>query len=140
MKLKPVKKKVSVEIEPIQPVKKEKKGKSKLPPAGYTPMFPPVRFLVRKTRNEKSGKITKQYLEVSVKRFDDDSARPFVWISMYQESEFYTGYLKGHTSYFPLNQLDTLIEYLQDIGSKCEEMKIQDDGWEYGDDEPDDLG
>ena len=127
MKLKPViKKELKTEVTPTEP-KKTNKAENTLPPAGYTPMFPPMRFLVRETPSSKDPtKTVKQYLELSVKRYeDDDENAPSVYIQMYQESEFYTGYLKGKTVYLPLEMLYTLMENLEDLSEECDKRHIQ---------------
>lgn len=126
MKLKPVKKLQTTQKE--EPKKKEtpkNKKENKLPPDEYTPMFPPIRILVRETQSKKDGKPIKQYLELTVKRFDDDEAQPNVWIQMYQESDFYTGYLKGKTVYLPLWTLCDLIDGLNDLNDECEKRGIE---------------
>lgn len=132
MRLKPVKKLKPVMSEEVVEKKSEVKKTSKskkgntLPPDEYKPMFEPSRFLVRETQSTKDPtKVIKQYLELSVKRYDDDEALPFVWIQMYQESDFYTGYLKGKTVYLPLSVLNDLIEELTDLGEECEEREIE---------------
>lgn len=125
MRLKPTKRGLKVQEEEEKSVKKRKSSKNTLPPDEYKPMFTPIRFLVRETHSSKDPtKVIKQYVELSVKRFDDDEALPFVWIQMYQESEFYTGYLKGKTVYLPLEMLDDLIENLQDLDDKADELHI----------------
>ena len=131
MKLKPTKKglknliKEEVKEEPKKTSKRGKKENS-LPSDEYKPMFDPIRFLVRETRSNKdSTKMIKQYVELSVKRFNDDAAMPYVWISMYQESEFYTGYLKGHTAYLPLEMLYDLIDNLTELSETCDRLKIE---------------
>ena len=123
MKLKPVKKLVPKREEK----KSRKSSKNTLPPDEYTPMFEPTRILVRETVSSKDPtKVVRQFLEISVKRYDDDEAKPFVWVQMYQESEFYTGYLKGKTIYMPLSALFDFIDSLNDIGDECEERGIRD--------------
>ena len=60
MKLKPIKRKElkkSVEVQPQEEPKKREKKANKLPPDGYTPMFPPVRFLVREYPSFKTGRV-----------------------------------------------------------------------------------
>ena len=107
--------------------KEEKTSKKKgntLPSDEYKPMFEPIRFLVRETPSQKSGMV-KQYLEISVKRFNDDEAMPNVWLQMYQESDFYTGYLKGKTVFLPLEMLYDLIENLEEVSDICDKMKIE---------------
>jgi hypothetical protein len=89
-------------------------------------MFPPKRLLVRETPSSKDpSKVVKQYLEISVKRFDDDEALPHVWVQMYQESEFYTGYLKGKTIYLPLEMLYDFIDGLNDLSEECDKRGIE---------------
>lgn len=128
MKLRPTKKLVLAEPqEESVPVKQpRKKQENTLPPDVYSPMFKPMRILVKEAPSSKDPtKIVKQYLELSVKRFDDDEAKPFVWVQMYQESEFYTGYLKGKTVYFPLEMLFDVIESLSDLSEECEKRNIE---------------
>lgn len=131
MKLKPVKLKKEVTEKVFEEPKKETtpakktKKENKLPPDVYKPMFEPTRILVRETPSAKSTGTVKQYLELSVKRYDDDEAMPFVWIQMYQESEFYTGYLKGKTVYLPLEMLYDLIDGLTDLSEECDKRKIE---------------
>ena len=127
MKLKPVIKKElkqSVQQETTQP---KQKKENTLPPAEYSPMFPPIRFLVRETPSSKDPtKSVKQYLELSVKRYDyDDENAPMVYIQMYQESDFYTGYLKGKTVHLPLEMLYDLIDNLNDLSDECDRRKIE---------------
>ena len=130
MKLKPVikkeLKKLVVPQEQPTPKKQPKKQENTLPPDEYKPMFPPIRLLVKEMPSHKDPtKFVKQYLELSVKRFDDDEAMPHVWLQMYQESEFYTGYLKGKTVYFPLEALYEIIDGLNDLSEECDKRKIE---------------
>ena len=104
----------------------KKKQENKLPPDVYYPMFDPIRILVRETpSNKDSSKMVKQYLELSVKRYDDDEALPFVWVQMYQESDFYTGYLKGKTIYLPLEMLYDFIDALNDLSEEADRRHIE---------------
>lgn len=128
MKLKPVKRKVT----PLPVVQKEEekkpitRKKSSLPSDEYKPIFEPIRFLVREEPSRKDPtKVVKQYLELSVKRYNDELGLPYVWCAMYQESEFYTGYLKGHTVYLPLEMLEDLIERLNTLSEECDKRKIE---------------
>lgn len=127
MKLKPVKRKVT----PLPVQKEEEKKpvtrkKSSLPSDEYKPIFEPIRFLVREEPSRKDPtKVVKQYLELSVKRYNDELGLPYVWCAMYQESEFYTGYLKGHTVYLPLEMLEDLIERLNTLSEECDKRKIE---------------
>lgn len=126
MKLKPIKKLVLNQPEEPKETPKKKKTENTLPPDVYEPMFEPIRILVRETHSSKDPtKAVKQYLEISVKRFDDDEALPFVWVQMYQESEFYTGYMKGKTIYLPLDNLYDFIDALTDISEECEKRGIE---------------
>ena len=138
MKLKPIIKKEIKSGVVIEPLKKTPKGKEKetkekvskkkgntLPPDGYTPMFDPIRILVREMPSQKDHtQVVKQYIELSVKRFDDDEALPFVWLNMYQESDFYTGYLKGKTVHLPLEVAYDLIEGLSELIEECDKRNI----------------
>ena len=117
MKLKPVKRNTT----PAPAPKKQETPKQKLPPDDYKPIYPPVRFLVREVPSRKDPEsLVRQYLEVSVKRSDNDLGLPYLWISMYQESEFYTGYLKGKTTYLPLRHVNDLMEHISDVYEQCE--------------------
>lgn len=126
MRLKPIKK-LKVEMEETTTRKKKNKKDNKLPPDGYKPMFPPKRFLVRETPSSKDEtKMVKQYLELSVKRYDDDDVNdPMVYVQMYQESESYTGYLKGKSIHLPLEALYDLIDGLDEISEECERRGIE---------------
>ena len=125
MKLKPVKK-LKMEIPKEEPKKKNKKD-NKLPPDEYKPMFPPTRILVKDNPSTKDiTKRVKQYLELSVKRFGDDEVnQPMVYVQMYQESEFYTGYLKGKTIYLPLEMLYDFMDSLNDLSEECDRRGIE---------------
>lgn len=127
MKLKPIKKTLPKQEQPKEKQQPKKKQENKLPPDGYRPMFDPIRLLVRETPSNKDcTKMVKQYLELSVKRFnEDDENQPMVYVQMYQESEFYTGYLKGKTVYLPLEMLYDFIDGLTDLSEECEKRKIQ---------------
>jgi len=120
MKLKPVKRKV--QVPPPEPPKQErKKTKNTLPSDEYKPIYEPVRFKVREvpSRKDPDSKV-KQYVEVSVKRNDSDNGLPYMWMTLYQESDFYTGYLKGKTVYLPVKEVPTLLEHLEDLLDQCE--------------------
>ena len=128
MKLKPKKVVLKPVKQEVEPPKKQtkKREKNTLPSDEYQPMFTPIRFLVRETYSSKNGSKVKQYLELSVKRFgDDDENAPMVYIQMYQESEFYTGYLKGKTVHFPLEMLYDVIDSLNDLSEECDKRHIE---------------
>ncbi len=129
MKLRPVKRAVVVPFEPPAPEPAKKKRERKpntLPPDEYQPEFKPIRFLVREEPSRKDPDIVvRQYLELSVKRYNDDDGLPYLWCQMYQESDFYTGYLKGKTVYLPLTELDTLRDHLDEIAEECEKHGIE---------------
>ena len=59
-----------------------------------------------------------------MKRFNDEASLPYVWVSMYQESDFYTEYLKGKTVYLPLEALTDLMDVLTEVDEECEKRKI----------------
>lgn len=125
MKLKVTKKLSAVRdsVEKQEVKKPEKKEKQDKFVDEYKPMFPPIRFLSREFLNTK-GDTVKQYLELTVKRFDDDYALPFLWITMYQESPFYTGYLKGKTVYLPLDNFNDLFSNLDNLKKIAEEKEL----------------
>lgn len=103
-----------------------KKRGNTLPSDEYKPLFPPKRLLVKETYSEKNpSKVTRQYLDISVKRANDDLGLPNVFISMYQESEFYTGYLKGKTIHLPLEMLYEFLDNLELVSDECEKRKIE---------------
>lgn len=131
MRLKPVIKKELKKLvqhentTPSKPAKK--KQENKLPPDDYKPLFPPTRILVRESYSHKDpSKKVKQYLELSVKRFGEDIENaPMVYVQMYQESEFYTGYLKGKTIYLPLEFLYDFIDNLTELSEECDKRHIE---------------
>lgn len=112
---------------PETPKKARKKSENSLPSDEYKPMFEPMRMLVRETPSTKDPtKWVKQYLELSVKRYgDDDENAPMVYVQMYQESDFYTGYLKGKTIYLPLEMLYDLIDGLTELSEECDRRHIE---------------
>ena len=122
MKLKPIKRKVEVMTEPTpkpQQTKERTKKPNTLPDDAYHPIYPPVRWLVRIGESHK-GDPFKQYMEVAVKRNDADNGLPYLYISMYQESEFYTGYLKGKTNCIPVSEIPTLAGHLKDLYNEAQ--------------------
>lgn len=131
MRLKPVIKRGASQVqmqEEEETIKKERKSSvNTLPPDVYKPMFEPIRFLVRETPSSTdSTKWVRQYLELSVKRSDDGYVNnPMVYVQMYQESEKYTGYLKGKTVYLPLDMLYDLIDNLTELSEECDRRHIQ---------------
>ena len=126
MKLKPIKKKLVVE-EPKEEVKEPKKKKSsgnKLPSDTYKPLLPPKRILVREFPQKNTTKMGKLYVEISVKRYGEDEINaPEVYLQMYQETDFYTGYRKGG-SHFPLESLYDIIDLLTEVSEECDEHHI----------------
>ena len=129
MRLKPVRHKgLENRVQMQEETKKERKSSvNTLPPDVYKPMFEPIRFLVRETPSSKDyTKMVRQYLELSVKRSDDDYVNnPMVYVQMYQESDSYTGYLKGKTVYLPLDMLYDLIENLTELSEECDRRHIE---------------
>ena len=123
MKLKPIKKKLVVEEEVKEPKKKKSSG-NKLPSDQYKPLLPPKRILVREFPQKNTAKMGKLYVEISVKRYGEDEVNaPEVYIQMYQESDFYTGYRKGG-SHFPLESLYDIMDLLSELSEECDEHKI----------------
>ena len=106
---------------------KKKKTENKLPSDDYKPLFNPIRILARETHSHKNPtQVIRQYLELSVKRFGEDIENaPMVYVQMYQESEFYTGYLKGKTVYLPLEMLYDFIDSLNDLSEECDKRHIE---------------
>lgn len=126
MKLKPIKRKLVVEepVEEVKEPKKRKSGKNTLPSDIYKPLLPPKRILVREFPQKNSTKMGKLYAEISVKRYgEDDENAPEVYIQMYQESDFYTGYRKGG-SHFPLELLYDIVDLLSELSEECDEHNI----------------
>ena len=126
MKLKPIKKKLVVD-EPKEEVKEPKKKKSsgnKLPSDTYKPLLPSKRILVREFPQKNTTKMGKLYVEISVKRYGEDEINaPEVYLQMYQETDFYTGYRKGG-SHFPLESLYDIIDLLTEVSEECDEHHI----------------
>ena len=129
MRLKPVIRRGTSQVQMQQEeTKKERKSSvNTLPPDVYKPMFEPIRFLVREMPSSTDcTKWVRQYLELSVKRNDDDYVNnPMVYLQMYQESEKYTGYLKGKTVYLPLESLYDLIDNLTELSEECDRRHIE---------------
>ena len=126
MKLKPIKKKLVVEEqkEEVKEPKKKKSSGNKLPSDSYKPLLPPKRILVREFPQKNTAKMGKLYVEISVKRYGEDEVNaPEVYLQMYQESEFYTGYRKGG-SHFPLESLYDIIDLLSELSEECDEHNI----------------
>ena len=91
----------------------------------YKPLFPPMRFLIRECPSFKDPtSMMKDYLELKVTRYGEDGL-PFVFLSMYRESDFYTGYCKGKTVYFPLEMLYTVMEKLDEFSEKYDNHHIE---------------
>ena len=126
MKLKPIKKKLVIEEqkEEVKEPKKKKSSGNKLPSDSYKPLLPPKRILVREFQQKNTAKMGKLYVEISVKRYGEDEVNaPEVYLQMYQESEFYTGYRKGG-SHFPLEMLYDIIDLLTEVSEECDEHNI----------------
>ena len=126
MKLKPKKlvtKKVVEEVTET-PKKTRKRTPNTLPSDQYRPLLPPKRILVREFTQKNTTKLGKLYVEVSVRRYGaDDENAPEVYLQMYQESDFYTGYKKGG-SHFPLEMLYDILDILTEVSEECDEHKI----------------
>lgn len=118
MKLKPKKRQSRVEFQEVkEEVKSRKKSENKLPPDEY-PVVLEKKILVRQAD-------FRQYLEISVKRYENDEENPYMCqITMAQESERYTGRLKGKTIYLPIESVIDLIDTLSEVLDECEEKGI----------------
>lgn len=110
----------------IAPPKKEKERKSHantLPSDLYKPLFDPIRLQANTFENYHGEEVT-EYLEIAVKRFDDDLENaPKFYISTYRESPRYTGYLKGKTISFSIEALEEVIDALDALNEKLAEME-----------------
>ena len=124
MKLKPIKKKLVVEEPKEVKEPKKKSSGNKLPSDSYKPLLPPKRILVREFPQKNTTKMGKLYVEISVKRYGEDEVNaPEVYLQMYQETDFYTGYRKGG-SHFPLESLYDIIDLLTEVSEECDEHHI----------------
>ena len=124
MKLKPIKKKLVVEEPKEVKESKKKSSGNKLPSDSYKPLLPPKRSLVREFPQKNTTKMGKLYVEISVKRYGEDEVNaPEVYLQMYQETDFYTGYRKGG-SHFPLESLYDIIDLLTEVSEECDEHHI----------------
>lgn len=85
----------------------------------YKPEFDPMRMIVHEYVHPKDGKTVKDYLEFKCTRFGEDGL-PYVFVTMYRESDFYTGYLKGKTIYFPIEMLYDVIATFEEFSEECE--------------------
>lgn len=121
MKLRPVKRNVPPPAPAVPPKKERKKNNNTLPLDEYKPIYEPFRFLVsdRPSRRDPESRV-KHYLEIKVIRINDEEGLPVCQVSTYQESNFYTGYLKGKSITLPVSQLATLVEALSDAEDQCE--------------------
>lgn len=115
------------EQEEIENKKKQKAEEFRLSLKDYyEPMFPPERILVREFSNYKSPDIKiKQYLDIKVQRYDDEECAPNVYVQLYQESDMFTGYLKGKEINFPLDQIYNVIDTLSDLIEECDKREIE---------------
>lgn len=86
------------------------------------------KILVRDYKNT-SGKVVKIYLVVKVQRFDkedgDGLGLPYVFLQLYQESERYTGYLRGKSVHFPLEMMYEVLDLLTEVSDTCDKLKIE---------------
>lgn len=100
-----------------------KSHENTLPSDDYQPIFDPIRFLSNTFENY-SGEEVNDYLEVSVKRFNEDLENaPRFYISTYRESPKYTGYLKGKTISFQVEAIEELINALDSLNEQLSEME-----------------
>lgn len=126
MKLKPVKRNLPPPP-PVEekPKKQRKSGKNTLPPDNYQPIVGPFRFLVsdRPSHKDPDSRV-KHYLEVSIKRSPDELGLPMCYVSTYQESDFYTGYLKGKSITLPVTEIASLVEYLESVEEQADKLGL----------------
>lgn len=129
MKLRPAKRTVTPVQPPEEPKKTpRKKSENTLPTDTYKPLYEPFRFLVSdKPSHKDPEQRVKYYLEVSVKRSDDELGLPMCYISTYQESPFYTGYLKGKNICLPITEIASLVEVLSDTEDQCARDNLMDE-------------
>lgn len=123
MKLKRVEKKLALAPEEIQKARKSSTDNT-LPEDGYKPIFPPIRIKVREYPNAKATFLNKDYLEFKVMHLDDDEAPTCVFVSLFKESEKYTGYTKKNI-HFPISAINDVIETIEELGDKCDEAGIE---------------
>lgn len=88
----------------------------------YQPMCGGERVLVREYVGY-NGKAVKDYLDFSIKRFDDDEARVMCFVSTYRESEKYTGFLKGKTVCFPIASFADVLEAMSTMDDRAEGIR-----------------
>lgn len=122
-----VKKPVKQLEAPKQEPKKQKETKPFIDE--YKPMCEGERIHVRSYLGY-GGKEIKDYLDFSVKRFDDTEHPVTCFMSMYRESEKYTGFLKGKTVHFPIDRLADVIEALQVLDDRVEPIRESERRWE----------
>lgn len=121
-----VKKIATTEEKPVKKSAPKEKAPSQLASDEYKPMFEPIRIFVREYPSYKNPeKKIRDYVEFSIKRFDDDEAMAMCFCTMYRESELYTGYLKGKTIHFPIGKLADVEEVLSQLEEKCAEEGIE---------------
>lgn len=107
--------------------KKETKAKkpsgNTLPSDLYQPLFDPIRLQANTFETYNGDEVT-DYLEIAVKRFDDDLENaPRFYVSTYRESPRYTGYLKGKSISFPIDALEDVIDALDTLSEQLAEME-----------------
>lgn len=97
-----------------EPPKKRKSSEGnqtwKNNPDEYEVLYEPKRVLVSETPSYKGDDIIRKYVEVSVKRAGEFGL-PTLFIQEYQESNRYTGYLRGRCVTIPL-KLETINDTL----------------------------
>lgn len=127
LKIKPKKRQIEKKEEIVSVVEtadKKSKKKNSLPPDEYEPIFEPVKIKVREYTSQKSGEKIIQSLVMKVMRNNYDDGRIYFYITMFQDSESYTGYMKGKTVYFPITKLDDTIGLMCEAIRKCEESGL----------------
>lgn len=120
MKLKPVKRKTAEKpLEVKEPEKKPRKSnENNLPSGKYEPIYLPQQWLIRDYETVHGSRV-RQFLEVTVKRNDSDFGLPYIYLAVWQDSERYTGYLKGKSTSLPVSEVPMLQSILKDFYEKC---------------------
>ena len=134
LKIKPKKRKtefpkeeISVKSsEKVSEKSSEKKSgrKNSLPPDEYEPIFEPLKVKLREYTSEKSGEKVEQYLIMKVMRNNYDNGKVYFYMTMWQDSKSYTGFMKGKTVFFPVTRLDDVIGFMCQAINDCETVNL----------------
>ena len=116
---------VNKEVAPIQ-IKPEKISKNNLPSDDYEPIFEPVKVPLREYEG-KNGDPVRQSLIMKIMRNKYDDGKVYFYATMWQDSESYTGFMKGKTILFPIGRLDDVIGYMCEVIRECEGNEMLED-------------